>query len=647
MRCLAPLLLAALLAAPAAAASPLVPASVPGEIPRLAALAPVTNLVMRADPDGGRTLLLNVEDGVGGVYRYGPRALTPATVPDVREAGVFEHEYALADGTPMLALGSYFVTQSDGLVRVPHVLVENAQSASGVVAAAQQAVADAQQQSGFALLYAIELLVPELQIYFANAPTPAMVSSFKDYPTVYVWTVHRAGPAGEAWAGAYLARTGSIETDGAGRVTRAVKDTEIGVASRVDAETTRDAGAFLVETLAFDAGAPTAGEPQTQSATFVAGTVAAGARVPLAFARLDDARTGADLARYPDAQETGASVGVVADGAYVPLLGVRTTNAIRDTEAGHDVTRVTSVGPYVDGAYVPVAGLRYHSDTDEMVPVASRLVVEGPGGAAGNFEIDVGPFVDGEYVPVAGLVHRETFREARHSYQSLVGAGVYTPLGFVPLVVATYDGTRPLTTWALALVDGDANGDQWMTSLGTMAAGSYVPLVGVESVGAAPLGQRAQQQEVRVGVFAGSYAAFVPVAAVAWDAESTPAGHATSFVDNGTLGGPSGDFDVRVGTYATGSWTGLAEAQVRDANDGSDAAEAMIVLGAHGPDGFVPLVGVAYDGDAALARSLRSPLNLRDDARARLTVGTFVDGGFAPLLAVENGPESVRVIPLP
>lgn len=623
-----------------------VPQLVPAAPEPAPAGAPPTDLLIRNDPDGGRTLLLHVEDGVGGTYTY-TRAATPPNVPNVREAGAFVHAWPGPDGETVLAAGVYAVSQAEGLVRVPLVLVEGLGASTGEAQARLlQITADAQQQAGFAPGYATEIILPELQNQFATAPSASSASGFRDYPTVYVWHVHRRGPVGEVWVGHYLARAGSVELAADGTVRKAVKDAEVGVVERDGFGTLRLAGAFIRETVE----ATGSGGERRQSLLIETGlNVVDGERSALSAIRLEDERRGADLARRPDYQRTSASLGVVLDGEFTPLLGLATEQTVRPSARGVDVTRVTSVGPYVDGAYAPVAGARYHSDVGEVGVVAGLLVADGLGSPrAGNFEVDVGPFVAGAYQPVAGLVYRSSFREARLPYQSLLGAGAYTPLGFVPLVVATYDGTKPLLPWTFAFRDGKARYDAWMMAAGTTVVGDYLPLVGVEARGAAPLGEREQQQEFRVGVFAGSYSAFVPVASASFDGERTPAGHATSAASGGGPGARAGDFEARLGAYTPlGHYVPVAGVAFRSNVTRGWAAETEVAVGTFANGEFVPVGAVRYEGDRPLAQSLGNPTAFPDDSYWRVDAGAYAGGEFVPLLRVDHGPRYTRVTPAP
>ncbi len=614
-----------------------------GALPALNVMGSPTDLALRRDPDGNSTAILLVEDEYGS-YQY-TRVVTPPATPDAREAGAFVNRFALASGAVAFSVGVYERSAALGrVIRLPLVVIEGVTDPDALVAAAQQAAQDAVQQGQHGLIYGIELALPDFQNYFAGGPSADFVSGFRDYPTVYVWNVRRTGLAGEVTAGHYLARVGSVTKDAAGRVVAAEKDAEIGEAARVQGATHRLAGAFLTQTIAYEK--TTA---QRQSVTYVAGLAAAdGARAPLAAVRLDDDRSGGDLGARPAHASTGATVGVVANGAFVPLVGARTDQRYRPSENGYDVARLTSVGAYGPNGYVPAAGVRYHSDTEDVLVVATRAAFNGIGDASvGDFEIDAGPFAQGAFVPVAGLQYRSGFRDARHASNAMIAAGVHSPVGFAPLVAVTYDGTVPLTPWVQRWANGTVDGERFLIAAGTSVAGRFVPVVGVQGLGEAPLGERAEQSEFRVGVFAGSYQQFVPLASLAYDGDATIATHAAGLA---TLGGPGADvgaFDVRLGAYAADAYVPIAGAGYRSAHAGQYAAEGLVVAGVYGPNGFVPVAGVAYEGEEPLLGTVNAPTNVRDDQLSRFTVGAFVDGAFVPVVRVQNTGEDVRVGLLP
>ncbi len=596
--------------------------------------------LVRSDPDGGRTIIVLVEDAVGGTYAYGPGVTTPVNVPQLREAGGYTQAWNKADGTPMFSIGVYARSDAGGIIRVPLAIVEGVGYTTAFVNEMASLYSDAIQQANLALPYAQEILLPELANHFASPPSEASVSSFQDRPLIYVWTAHRTTPVGEAWSGMYLERTGSYTTGAAG-VDFARKVAEMGTATRYNTDTVRTAGMYLEQTVRADESS------HEQSNTYTAGAVApTGVRVPLATVQLSDSRSGADYVRYPESQTTTAAVGVQRDREFIPLLGVSTEQSYHPNSHGREVLRITSTGAFVNGDYTPLLGMRYHSDRAEITPTALNLALAGLGSPSiGNFELDAGTFVDGEYVPIAGGVHRIAFRDAHYDYQSFIGVGAYSPLGFVPVAVATYDGTAPALDWVVLYNQGNAAGHEWIAATGTQAAGDYMPVAGIKAIGAAPLGQRDQQQEFQLGLFAANYHTFVPVASVAFDGDRTPYSHGLAVAGGGTLGAEAGDFDVRAGTYADGQYIGLAGLAFR--SDHTDDAETWIIAGAYVNNVFTPLAGLHYAGEEGFLGTLNFINVLDDDQYSMTEVGVFVGDDFVPLVRVENDDHSMKITPAP
>ncbi len=608
-------------------------------LPLVSAQGP-EEILVRSDPDGGRTITLLVEEAQGGAYTYAPSVVMPSNIPQLREGGGYAQTWSRADGTPIFSLGIFTKTDAAGLVRVPLALVEGVAGTGSLLAELTTLMADAFQQADHALPYAQEIILPELANFFAAPPSPGDVSTFRDHPMIYVWTTHRASPAGEIWSGTYLERTGTYST-GVYGVEYARKVAEMGTALRRDSDTVRTAGVYLEQTLEADH------STHEQSNTYTAGAVApGGARVALTTVQFTDERTGAYYVRYPESQTTAASVGVERDREYIPLVGVATEQSYHPNRNGWEVLRISSVGAYVDGDYMPLVGTRYHSDRAEIPTTALNLALNGLGSPTiGNFEVDVGTFVDGSYVPVAGGVHRITFREAHYQYQSYIGVGAYTPVGFVPVVVATYDGTLPMLNWVFAYDQGVAGGHEWITATGTQVSGDYVPIVGVKGIGSAPLGERDQQQEFQVGLFAADYQRFIPVASLAFDGERTPLAHSLDAASEGGLGADAGDFDVRFGTRATGDYVGLAGLAFR--SDQTDDAETWIIAGTYVNNVFTPLAGLHYTGEENFLGTLNYIDVPEDDQRSMIEVGVFVGDDFVSLLRVDNDENSTRVTPAP
>lgn len=612
------LLLALALAAPAQAVRPLPDPSTLDE------------LLVREEADGSRTLVLAIEDGEGGEFAY-----APASEGADPETGTYRHAWT-REGAPMLTVGVYARSSDAGFVRAPVVIFENF---AGDAAAAQRLALDyAVNDTGdtalnvlpFLLEYAAPTLGPSLDDYGSDAT----LGSYRDQPAVYAWLAKRTGPLGEAWIGLGVEREGST-----GGSTLAEKTTSVGVALRDRDGTRLVAGLYVANRLSVGATETSEGAAQSAADEIEVGAFAPlVGQVPLATLRADDARMG-------EWQETTLSAGYASSSGYVPLVGTRSRLTGYASERGVDTTQVVSAGAFVDGAYVPLVGARYHSDTGGLPEVMLALARTGPGGDAGNFEIEVGTFVESEFLPVAAVRHRDFFPGAHFARQTMVAVGAHGPQGFVPVAVVTYDGTRAFTPWALDWYRGLDEGDAWRIATGTAPDGNYVPLLGVEYEAVAPAGTREVQFETRTGVFAGSYDAFVPLASASYDGDVSLVGAALRFATGGLLGAETGDFEATLGAYSPdGAYVPLAGVGVRDDFD-SGGAETLLVVGAYDPDGaFVPVVGVAYDGEAPFESALGEPGNVSDDLPSRVRAGAFVGGAFVPLVTVTNDGEGVGVL---
>lgn len=648
LRFLLPLALVAMLVAP----TPALAVSLPPPMDEL------EYLLVSDDPDGGRTLRLLIEDGPGGAYQYTRvdarnthetlgglvGRVDPATgaaiaaMPEaIEEAGAYTHAWTRG-ASPMLTLGVYVIHADEGLLRAPVVLFENVTSTDALLAAAQALVTDEGLDMALqAVPFLTEYALPEFSGGFQNWPAgPGSVNTFRDYPRVYAWTLHKSGPAGEVWEGAYLERLGAYtggfssaeDFDG-------VKSVEVGAALRLDDATTRVAGAY-VETVLHK----TAGNPQAASQRVTVGTATEETgRVPLAGVDLADERAGTFQFSYPQEQRSGIVLGAYVQGQWTPLLGTW-TEAQHEVQADGDVQqwRTTSVGPYVQGAYTPAAGFRYHGDRSPLLAWVSGFAAQGPGTQdIGDWQLDVGGFVDGTFVPLAGATYADDFAGAMFTYQAMLTLGVHGPLGYQPVLGLTYDGQRPLLTWARGWAEARRNDAlDWMVSVGTFAGPAYVPLLGARYDNAAPGAERAWQEHYTVGTYAADYRAFIPLAGATYDGDLQHAVWAQAFAQGGTLGAPGGDWDANAGTYVMGAWQPLAGVQVRDDYGPGYAAQTFVTIGVWAGPEFVPLVGLSYSSALPLVPSLRSPSSLADDARAFATVGVFVQGDYVPLVVVEN-----------
>lgn len=628
------------------------------------------NAFFTVDPDGGRTLRLLLEDGVGGTYAYtrvdlsnthetaagvveprhpGAGQTIRNTREPVREAGVFMHAWTFR-GSPMLTVGTYAIHDSEGLLRAPLVILENVTSTGDLTAAALSLVAEGQDMTLHAVPMLLEYALPEYQAQMERWPADAnSVDTFRDYARIYAWTVRKATPAGEVWEGAYLERIGSYEGGfGPEEPFHGRKVVEVGNAIRVDDVSARFAGVYVESVVTKEPG-----DPQRATHRLTVGESGEPTGyVPLATVELRDSRAGVERFTFPDEQRTGIVIGPYYGDEWVPLLGTW-THATHARGAGADVeqTRLTSAGAYVQGEYVPLAGARYHGDRTTALGFANRFTAGGGPGAdtTGDFEVDLGTFAAGEFVPLAGATYADDFTDARHRYQTMVTAGVHAPLGYQPLVAASYDGELPFLTWTLAWSRGDRSATlDWTVAAGTFALGRYAPVVGVRFDNAAPGSTRAYQEHYQVGTFLGHYRAFVPVVGAKYDGDAHLVAWATAFANGGTLGARVGEWDAAAGAYPLGSFRPVLETRYRADYGSGESAQSFVTVGTRGASGeFVPLAGVSYSSSRALVASLGVPTNPRDDVRAHATAGVFVQGEYVPLVMVDNRGDSTRVGVLP
>ncbi|MHB8603995.1 MAG: hypothetical protein ACYDCK_01970 [Thermoplasmatota archaeon] len=611
--------------------------------PQVPFVADPTGLLLRNDADGNRSLMLTVEDGDGGTFTK-TAASTPPQVPDVREAGVFTHAWT-RDGSPMVTLGTYVVSKSNAVVREPALILENATSPNDAITAAELlASGDGSPIASNLEPFLLEFLLPEYQQDFSSNPQPSAFATYHDYPTFYVWNVHRTTAAGEIWSGFYIKREGSLTGGGATPMT-AEKIVDFGTAFRQDGVTLRVAGLYVQNDVTSDE--PGGAEPGHARDTVTVGTTATESRFPLATLDATDARFGADPVAHPSGQTDTVALGLtLPDGTFVPLVGAQTTityAANGDTTNGqpsYDVTRITALGAFNLGAFTPVAGFRYHGDQGDVLAAERALTAGGPGAeGAGNFEIDVGAFPSGAYVPLAGAVHRAQFPGMIHDHASLIAVGVYGPTGFEGPLAVSYDGTEPLLAWATTGLADSGGAEGWRIAIGAYMLGSFEALVGVDESPAAPLGQYGYQRDATIGVFLEDYRVFVPIATVAYDGTASVPAEATAFALGGTFGSNSGDWDARAGAWLVGAqFVPLADLQYRSSSNTHGAASgSSFILGAYAPDGtFTPLAGLVYWGDAPFQQSLANAASPTDDRNSNFAAGAFVQGAFVPLVTVHN-----------
>lgn len=643
-----------------------------------------TDLILRPDPDGGKTMRLLLDDPWEGQYFYqvlfgGAGALplnlqrTIANLPTVgpvlnqtlnslrdgelRQLGLYEHLW-YRGFSPMTALGAFTVTQGQGLVRWPFVILENITRQADLVALANRLAGPEKDELASLLLpYVYELADPSRQEFRNYAQNNT--NTYEDRPMVVAWLVRKVMGVHDLWEGLYVHREASRSSDGAS--VRAYKVVDVGVAVRVDrTQVVKAAGAYVRHDVATDVS-----EEQRVSSTRVTlGLSSPKGRTPLAGLEGYDQRSdlAGELYNAPDAQTTGLRVGAYLQGGFVPLLGTQ-------TEASHHPyvcppppqgqpnpgsscvrsTRLTSVGVYAQGRYVPLAGVRTVGERAHLASWANLFTSGGGPGAqnAGSMRVDVGAFVDGAFTPLAGAAVQDRVPGGLYPFQTMVHAGVHGPQGYQPLVGATYDGQLPLLTWASAYQSPQASKPAWLLSAGTFVGPRYLPLVGLRYLPAVPGGAYGEQQQFTLGTFLLDYRRFVPLAGIAWDGERPPLQWAPAFANGGTLGSKPGDFNLAVATYLDGAYRPLVGLQFREEYRAGFPAQTMLVAGAYGPFGFVPLVGLTYAGTDHLVGSLNNPTNLRDDDPWYVTAGVFVEDQYVPVLLAGADGSKVTVGLLP
>lgn len=609
------LLLAALALAPAALAA--FPEEARGVPPPL---------FVRQDPDGGRTLLLLLEDEGAGAYEY--RATPVPGGSDLREVGTYTHPWTW-NGKPEVTLGVYGVSATQGLVRVPVLILENAADQGALVASLQDGLARGRDVALGVQPFLAEALAPEV-----GDPADPAFERFTTEPLLVAWHARRALPGAEAWLGTYLDRQGEAHAVDGGR--EGARSVELGSMARADGEDARLAGVWVEQR----ASLAQQGGQRAMSSTFTAGLRTPAGRTPLAAVHGADARDGAVMAQ-PDHQTTTFTLGAHGPDGFVPLVGARTQVTNRAHPQGTEVTRLTAFGAYADGAFVPAAGLRTHSDRRPITEIPNAFLAGGALGSnqTGDAEVSVGAFVDGRYEPLAQATLDDAFAGGSFEHQTMVSLGVVTPLGFARLASASYDGTHSLVDWALAAAGGTDRGSQWLVAAGPWVGQLYHPVVGVRYQGEAPGSERAHESEVAVGTFLGGYPGFVPLLAASASSDEAYPAMAARQAGQG-LGNQGGSWQANAGTYGVnGIWVPLVEVLYQPVSDPDSAAASDLVVRVAGQ----PALGVQYRGEAPLMQSYGNPLLLNDDAAWRASVGLYGPLGYVPLLRLAHDSDSTTV----
>ncbi len=588
----------------------------------------VADVLLRNDEDGNRTAVLFLEDGRGGSFTY-TVVRTPNGTPDAREVGAYEHQWT-HNAAPMRTLGVYARTDSEGIVRVPLVTLENiAPESAGLLDFASTLALGSSWEPALILLpFLLEYAAPSLSTGLSDPPeqTRGITQTYHDSPPAYVWLVHRTISEGELWVGLGVHQEGHRTES----PLSAERTTTVGVATRKGDSTTIEAGAYLTNRMSGGA----AGPDHVASDALEAGAVASDARIPLAFLHAHDRREGASYGTTPDAQHTRLTLGAFFEGEELPLIGTETSWYEVASPFGNATTRITSFGTYVDGHYVPLAGLRTHSDRRDIPLELIALALGGPGGGAGNFEIQFGTFEDRDFLPLVTARHRTSFPGALMGAEMLIAIDIHGNGHTVSPLAVTYEAPVPAYSWVLTQPQP---GSRVRIAAGIMIDDEYLPVVGVEHRATTPTGTRASQREVVVGTFVGGYEGFVPLASYAHDGDQDEASFALDQALGGGPGAESGDADITLGTHTPIGYQPVIGFAARDSSPDGGNAGAEMMVGIYDTTGaFVPLAGARYEGEEPIIHSARAAGNLTDDTPSRTRVGVYAFGTFVPVLTLAN-----------
>lgn len=652
--------------------------------------APVDGTFVRTDPDGGRTLMLTLEDGVGGAYRHVPisdagiaahtNALEAQGVVldgtlyggDIKEIGGYVHTWQLA-GTPYTTLGVYVKSASEGLLRLPLVILENVDDTDGAARYLAEVLGeDGLTAASAALPMVVGLTVPDSQATFllgagafiiaaaaplvatalirgaddtreeANVPSefytfmtefggdaafygvymmfapsgylglyPLRPETYRDSPEVRVWTARRSTGAEEVWSGLYVSRTGHGGPDPeTGATFAGTKRLETGAALRSAGQTHHAAGLYLEQRATRHNGP---GSIHTEADYTVGVTAADGAAdVPLARAHLEEAR-----------HDEGAGNGL----SFHP-------DSQRDR---------ASVGVMVGEDYRPLVGIETTNTHDKHEDVTNL------GTPVWEIETErttsIGTFVGDEYVPLVGA-RAWTERYPVDVYVllfllGLQGAGDQD-VGDLETSVGIFDDGDYVPLGG-ARIDDDFTGHhhdyRWMVTAGAYPEGAYVPIVASTYDGQQPqldwTLKHADGRAYARGDWQTSHGvvlerAYHPVAGVRFQA-AVDDGHRFA-QERYELGAYALDYKMFVplagldydGDQTTPAWIG-AFANAMSGTPLQREGDWDANLAAYGPDGRTPLAGATYAGDSPDAQ---------ENHESHFTVGIGGGAGYTPLIGV-------------
>ncbi len=655
-----------------------------------------TDPILRPDQDGGRTFVAVLEDGVGGSYAYTPvnkeavrdvlTALAGAganvepviDMADVREAGAFVHEWS-EGGVPFTTIGAYVISQSEGLLRIPAVIFENVAGTDGIMAAAASILADdLMPAANDATVPLMAWALPELEDQGAvnNCPAdipayPSSGSAYSDHPEVFAWFARKTAADHEVWQGSYIERTGS--DFGPTVDYTATQRIEMGLATRVDGNTIRAAGAYIQEDVSVDrSGDASTGDYRAQ-VLYTAGITGADmVDVPVASVRgietRNDQTASSDsrMACRPDERTGEWSVGATVNGAFIPLIGTKTvvTHDAHDdfTNLGDPVreietTRTTSLGAYDPaGDYVPAVGVRYWAErhTLQGYPLGMVAALQGLGDQrTGDFEMSIGVFdVDREFVPVSATRIDDDFADHHWDYRTMVSSGVYLLGEYQPLVGTTYDGKEPNLPWTLAQAFGDEDDrNEWQTSSGSFSLGFYRPVVGTRFVPETWSDAYVVQESYQVGVYPLDYIRFIPVASIDYYGERTSAFWAVSLAlanQEAVATGPrEGEWNTDLVVYTPGPYAFpmMGSHYRMTAPDAEYGTQMHVIIGVYVEEEFHPVAGASYSGSmtpgihASRGALAAAGVSGQREQSTQVSVGAYdLGGNFVPLVTVWHDP---------
>lgn len=508
-----------------------------------------------------------------------------------------------------------------------------------------------------------------------TSPEHTLTNDWTDRPEVRVWFARKTAADHDVWTGVAVSRTGAAEGDGIYHWT-AWKRLSIGPVARVDGEILAPAAVYVRADVSrdYDDNNDGVGNEATSIENhyvLTAGLTTQGADTPLAQIHMDETRDDSVDENYPDdgdgpfadegeatylpeSQQEDWSAGVVAAGSYTPIVGART----QSWHHGHeDVTnlgdpiyeweseRLSSAGVYVAGEYVPLVGARAWTERAPIEIFAATLALDGLGSQiAGDAQTSVGTFVDGAYVPLAGARYDDDFDMHLYDMRGMASAGVFVDGAFQPIAGATYDGEVASTGWALGRAGGTREGSaRWQTSAGTFTLGFYRPIVGARFVPATHDAAGPAQESYQLGFYPLLYDPFIPVLSLDYAGSATSPMWAIALV-NGQIGGErEGPWHADLVAYTPGPFAfPLVGARYSPTSpDGERAYRSHALVGVWGLDGFVPLVGASYDGDASavgVAASMVGIVTGAGHANGAVSAGVYdpTTGAYSPVVTADT-----------